>query len=146
MYDPKSRLCAAIHAGWKGALFNIIDETIRVMKEKGAHSQNILAAIGPCIQQQCYETQEDLYLYFKKANSHWVKFFKKNENKKGYLFDLPGLIKSQLNHCEVEKVDNLCLNTYEEEENFFSCRRAYHKGEKFFGNQASAICLTDFNP
>jgi len=143
LYDPVSHICAAIHAGWKGVLLNIVYETIGVMKERGSEPQNILAVIGPCIHQKNYEVGEDVYFPFKEKKPSWATFFKPSSHINHYWLDLPGLVKNQLQTAGLRKIDALEKNTYAEEENFFSCRRAYHRQEPVFGNQISAICLKD---
>lgn len=55
-YDPKRRVIAATHAGWRGTLDKICGETLKVMVEDyGCEPENILAAIGPSAGPCCYE-------------------------------------------------------------------------------------------
>jgi YfiH family protein len=54
--DPKKRVVAAIHAGWRGTLARIVTKTIGQMQmEFGSRPQDLLAAIGPTIGGCCYE-------------------------------------------------------------------------------------------
>ena len=48
-YDPKKRVIGACHAGWKGALNGVIENTLKSMKDCGSKLQSIRCAIGPCI-------------------------------------------------------------------------------------------------
>ena len=48
-------MVAAIHAGWKGAINEIIRSTIHEMEKIGSTKQNIIAIIGPTIQKKSYE-------------------------------------------------------------------------------------------
>lgn len=145
LYDPVSHLCAAIHAGWKGALLNIARETVKVMEEHGSDPQNILAAMGPCIHQKSYEVGEEVHLSFKDTNPVWTIFFKPSANNNHYWLDLPGLVTHQLHTAGLREIDCLEVDTYVEEKAFFSCRRSHHRQEAIFGNQISAISLTDFS-
>ena len=46
----------AAHAGWKGALGGVLDNTVKAMEELGG--TEIEAMVGPCISQVSYEVQE----------------------------------------------------------------------------------------
>lgn len=48
---------AAVHAGWKGLLSGIIENTAEIMRELGA--KTILGASGPAIGEECYEFGEN---------------------------------------------------------------------------------------
>ncbi len=51
---------AAVHAGWKGTLGGIIDNTIDKLLELGAHTENIYATFGVSICKNCYEVDKEL--------------------------------------------------------------------------------------
>lgn len=53
-FDPKKRIIAAIHAGWKGLYSGIIPNALKIMNKLGCQNYNILAAIGPHIKECCY--------------------------------------------------------------------------------------------
>lgn len=49
----------AVHAGWRGLLDGIVDNTVAAMRALGA--SEIVAALGPCIYPECYRfSQADL--------------------------------------------------------------------------------------
>ena len=51
----------AIHAGWRGCAAGIVEKAVQAMaSEYGARPENILAAVGPCIGQCCFETDADV--------------------------------------------------------------------------------------
>ena len=52
--DAQAGVIGAAHAGWKGALDGILDQTVEAMIALGATRENIHAAIGPCISQRAY--------------------------------------------------------------------------------------------
>lgn len=45
-----------VHAGWRGLVLGVIEETVRVMRAQG--SEEVVAALGPCIHSECYEFGE----------------------------------------------------------------------------------------
>jgi polyphenol oxidase len=43
----------AVHAGWRGLMAGVIEETVAAMRDLGASV--VVAALGPCIGPECYE-------------------------------------------------------------------------------------------
>jgi YfiH family protein len=63
--DPKKRVVAAVHAGWKGTLARIVQKTVgRMQFEFGCRPPDVLAAIGPSIGPCCYEVGADFVAKF----------------------------------------------------------------------------------
>jgi len=58
--DPQTRAVAAVHAGWRGAAGGVIRNVVRGMMHGGIPASRLLAAVGPCICQKCYEVGEDV--------------------------------------------------------------------------------------
>ena len=60
-YDPVRRCVAAVHAGWRGTAAGIATAAVDRMKNVyGSRAGDILAAIGPGICPDCFETHEDV--------------------------------------------------------------------------------------
>lgn len=60
-YDPVRRVIAAVHAGWRGTAAGIASTAVeRMVDVYGCRSEDILAAIGPGIGPDCFETHEDV--------------------------------------------------------------------------------------
>ena len=60
-YDPARRVVAAAHAGWRGTAAGIVTRVVERMEEVyGCDPSDILAAIGPGICANCFETHEDV--------------------------------------------------------------------------------------
>jgi purine-nucleoside/S-methyl-5'-thioadenosine phosphorylase / adenosine deaminase len=56
LVDPKKKVVAAIHAGWRGTLARIAQKTVgRMQLEFGCQPRDLLAAAGPSIGGCCYE-------------------------------------------------------------------------------------------
>ncbi|MBJ6363168.1 peptidoglycan editing factor PgeF [Paenibacillus sp. GCM10012307] len=55
-YDPVHRAVGLAHAGWKGTVAQIARHTVEAMTAQyGSHPSELLAAIGPSIEDCCYE-------------------------------------------------------------------------------------------
>ena len=68
-------------------------------------------------------------------------FFIEQEAPSKVLFDLPGYVAHQLETLKIAHIERLPYSTYEQEDLFFSCRRATHRHEKDFGGHLSIISL-----
>jgi len=65
LVDPKKRVVAAIHAGWRGTLARITQKAVgRMQFEFGCKPADLLAAIGPSIGPCCYEVAADFVTKF----------------------------------------------------------------------------------
>jgi polyphenol oxidase len=65
LVDPKKRVVAAVHAGWRGTLARIAEKAVGQMRMYfGSSPGGLLAAIGPAIGGCCYEVGADLMAKF----------------------------------------------------------------------------------
>ena len=143
--DTKISLIAAIHAGWKGSLGGIIENTLAIMKTKGA--TDIVASIGPCIHQENYAVGGEFRDHFdtwilsrkKDDGAKFSDFFKEKGDR--FLFNLPKFVLQILKSCGVQHIDQIHQNTYTQEDIFFSYRRNTHEGKSILGCQGSSIML-----
>ena len=63
--DPIHRAIGLSHSGWKGTVGKIGKRTVELMKEQyGTRPEDLTAAIGPSICQDCYEVSEDVAVQF----------------------------------------------------------------------------------
>lgn len=54
--DPVHKAAGAVHSGWRGTAKQIVLKTLEVMNSNyGTVPEDVYAAIGPCICQDCYE-------------------------------------------------------------------------------------------
>ena len=137
MVDHGRNVIGAAHAGWRGAHSGVLENTVTAMEVLGAQRENIVAAIGPCIQQASYEVDEGFRVQFKEADS---RFFA--EGRAGHWqFDPAAYAMMRLERAGLSQIDKLDLDTYALEDRYFSYRRATHRGEKSYGRQISLIAL-----
>jgi copper oxidase (laccase) domain-containing protein len=59
------------------------------------------------------------------------------------MFDLPGYIRLRLGKLGVGTIDDLCCDTYSEENYFFSYRRSVHRHELDYGRLIAAIAIAE---
>jgi YfiH family protein len=139
--DPEAKVIGAAHAGWKGALGGVTDSTISAMEALGAKRNRIAAAIGPCISQANYEVGPEFRSRFLEGDSAFARFFVPSNKPDHFRFDLEGFVAQRLDAAGLASIERLSTCTYAAEDDFFSFRRATHRGEKDYGRQVSAIVL-----
>jgi YfiH family protein len=139
--DPESRVVAACHAGWKGAVGGIVASTVNAMVAKGARRDRIVAAVGPCIAQASYEVGEDFEARFAAEAPGSERFFAPGQSTDKRQFDLPGFVLSRLDEAGVDRAEWTGHDTCADEILFFSNRRGFLRGEPDYGRLLSAIVL-----
>lgn len=139
--DPKERIIGAAHAGWRGAVGGIIEATVAEMKRIGAKPGNIHAAVGPCIGPAGYEVSKEFDVPFLAQDRENAMFFRPAQKPGHLYFDLPGYVTRRLKIAGVAEVYDTAQDTLSQENDFFSNRRAFLRGEKGFGLQISVISM-----
>jgi len=141
--DPEARVIGAAHAGWRGALTGVIEQTVAAMEKLGAGRERIVAAAGPMIRQSNYEVGQDLIDRFVATDPNTIRFFKPAQRPGHAMFDLAGYVVSRLRRAEIAEIEDLGLCTYADPAQFYSYRRATHRAEPDYGRHINAIALTD---
>ncbi len=139
--DSQARVIGAAHAGWKGAISGVIESALEKMELLGADRRRIVAAIGPCISQTNYEVGPEFIARFAEAGKSNTRYFVPSNKADRWRFDLEGFVSDRLRTARVTKVESLGVCTYARDEDYFSFRRATHRGEQDYGRQVSAIVL-----
>ena len=88
--DPVKKVIASCHSGWRGTVGRIGQHTVETMTQAfGCRPEDILAAVGPSICQDCYEVSEDVIEAFNHsfAPVHYPELYYQKENGK-YQLDL----------------------------------------------------------
>lgn len=66
LYDPVQRVCAAVHAGWRGTVRGVTRLTIRYMeREFGCIPARMAVCIGPGISAEAFEVGDEVYEAFR---------------------------------------------------------------------------------
>jgi|TARA_B110000438_G_scaffold273628_1_gene293168 YfiH family protein len=139
LYDKTNNIIGCIHAGWKGAISNIIKNTLNKFKELG-NNIHVIASIGPCIGQASYEVGKEFYFTFLKESKNNQQFFLEIGNDK-FLFDIRNYVIEKLKECNVASIDNITKDTFKDADNFYSFRRSQKLEEPDYGRCISTICL-----
>jgi polyphenol oxidase len=95
LYDATAHAAAALHAGWRGTLANIVAAGLDAMVEAGAQHDQIRAAIGPAIGPCCFEVDVELADEFRRRIPGAAAFMQFRRLGKAYL-DLRSIVRSQL--------------------------------------------------
>jgi YfiH family protein len=138
--DAEARIVGAAHAGWKGALFGVLENTIAAMEALGARRDAIVASLGPSIGRRNYEVGPEFVERFLAVDPAYGRYFTPSEKSGHSMFDLPAFTTQRLNDAGVT-AENLDICTYPDEDRFFSYRRTTHRQEPDYGRQISAIMI-----
>lgn len=108
IYVPDVEGIAAVHAGWKGTLGGIVENTLDVLISNGAKPDDMIVAFGPSISKARYEVDEELAEKFISAG--FGKYISYPEGKDGKPhIDLQGVNLERLVRRGV-KEDNIILH------------------------------------
>ena len=125
--DDKNRVIGAAHAGWRGAVGDIVPKTVQRMTEIGAEPKHIKVFLSPCISLQNFEVGEEVAAEFPDAFVDRTKYAKPH-------VDLKEFINHQLMNEGIERehieVDDSCTIA---SDNFYSYRRQKDKSGRMMG-------------
>ena len=139
IYDEVNQIIGSIHAGWKGAINGIIENTIAEIA-KISKNGKINVAIGPCIGMNNYEVGQEFYARFIKESQKNENFFLSSPKNK-FLFDLRRYVNSKFETLNINHIENIDFNTFSENKKFFSFRRSKQASEEDYGRCISIINL-----
>ena len=127
LVDPLTKVCAAIHAGWKGTVAGIVEKTAkRMIENRGSNPANILAYIGPCIGLANFEVGDEVAAQFAAE-------YKSRVNNKWHV-DLKAANAAQLEKLGITQIEIDPACTVENNADYFS-----HRKEKGFTGRMIAL-------
>ena len=139
--DQTAGVIGAAHAGWRGALEGVLEATTAAMEQLGAERQNMVVALGPCIRQSSYAVGDDFKKNFLDVDTANGVYFKPGPRLGHAMFDLAGFVVGRLEHLGIGTVEDMAIDTYPEQDGFFSYRRTIHRGEQDYGRGLSVVIL-----
>jgi len=140
--DAEAGVIGAAHAGWKGALGGVLENTILAMQSLGARREAITACLGPSISGANYEVGPEFVDRFLAQNADFAVFFRPSSKPGHAMFDLQGLTVKRLTDAGI-RAESLNICTYADPDSFYSYRRTTHAGEPDYGRQISAIAIRE---
>ena len=139
--DTDAGVIGAAHAGWKGAISGVLENTIAAMEALGATRANIAAVLGPTIAQASYEVDAPFRAHFAPDAARFFAAAPDREGAPRWQFDLPGFIMARLAAAGLSKIADVGRDTFSHVARYHSHRRATKAGEANYGRQISMIAL-----
>jgi len=114
--DTLGQEVAVIHAGWKGLLRGVIENTL-----KSFDSKYLVAHFGPAISQDSFEVGEEVREQYIAKDNSFTSSFKTYSGK--YYLDLYSAAKLVLNNFDIYKISGGTECTFRQKDEYFSFRR-----------------------
>lgn len=131
-YDPKRRVAANAHSGWRGSLAGVAVRTVQVMAERfGSDPRDLLAGIGPSLGPCCAE-----FVNFRREIPPDLWGYRRGSNH----FDFWAITRDQLIGAGLaaDRIETSGICTRCRTDLFFS-----YRGEKTTGRFPAAIALRE---
>ena len=138
--DTKAGVIGAAHAGWRGALNGVVEATVAAMEKLGARSDQVRAAVGPCIGRESYEVGPEFPPPFLAQDEANAAYFRPARRAGHLMFDLAGYLTRRIGRAGVT-VEATGHDTLAAPDDFFSYRRNTLQGVRDYGRGLSAIAL-----
>jgi YfiH family protein len=116
----------AVHAGWRGTVSGMCSEAVKKFGELGVSPKEIIASIGHCIHECCFEVKENFIeaVSGERGNSFAQRHIKKNDGK--FFANLVSMNEEILKDAGVTQIDK--------SENCTSCNpKLFHSHRKTKG-------------
>jgi hypothetical protein len=139
--DAEAGVIGAAHAGWRGAVDGVLENTIAAMEALGATRTRIAAVLGPTIAQPSYEVDAAFRARFPDEAERFFAVAPEREGIARWHFDLPGFIMARLADAGLSKIADTGRDTFSHLARYHSYRRATQAGEANYGRQISMIAL-----
>jgi polyphenol oxidase len=131
--DRVNKAIGIAHAGWRGVLNGVCQNTVRALEEFcGSNPVNISVYFGPSIKSCCFQVREDTLWRFQ--HSDWFTEKSLKTNTVGYSIDLHSMLRTQLvqlgipNSLITESPDCTC------------CSPAYFSHRREAGSRRGSNC------
>ncbi|MFL6337201.1 MAG: peptidoglycan editing factor PgeF [Pyrinomonadaceae bacterium] len=142
--DPRGGACAAVHAGWRGTLAEIVKRAlVRMNEEFGTDPAHVRAALGPAALGCCYEVGDEVVEPFRAKFKDADSLFKQTRDGHA-LVDLHEANRRQLVEAGVapERIHLLPLCTMCRPDLFFS----YRQDRKLYGRTGRLLSVIGMRP
>jgi YfiH family protein len=140
--DAEAGVIGAAHAGWRGAVDGVLENTIAAMEALGAKRERIAAVLGPTIAQASYEVDAPFRARFAAGDEGFFAPAPERDGVERWHFDLPGYIMARLASAGLSKIADLGRDTFSHVARYHSHRRSTQACEANYGRQISMIALS----
>jgi YfiH family protein len=139
--DREAGVIGAAHAGWRGAVDGVLENTIAAMEALGARRDGITAVLGPTIAPPSYEVDAPFRARFTAGAEPFFAAAADRDGAARWQFDLPGFIMARLAAAGLGKIADIDRDTFHHFARYHSHRRSTQAGEANYGRQISMIAL-----
>lgn len=111
MYEPKEKVIANVHSGWKGTIKKIAQKTVyKMIKDYNCKPENIICCIGPALRKDHFLVNEDVVQIFENEfKDYWRKnnIIEKTDfsNEKGVQYKIDTVLINKLMLKEEDLLD-----------------------------------------
>ena len=131
LYDAEHHACAAVHAGWRGALAHIAARAVQAMQAcYGSRPETLAGVIGPHISLDCFEVGDEVFEAFADAGFPMQQIAMRYAAREGqqaakWHISLERAVLFSLQQAGVDsaRVSSCHVCTYQDFSRFFSARR-----------------------
>ncbi len=126
VYAPDKKVVAAIHAGWRGTVKQIVAKTIACMADRySCDPSRMMAGIAPSIGQAAFEVGEEVADAFRTTGVDMDRIMKRHPQTGKAHIDLWEANRIQLLQAglQADRIEVSGICTYQHDKDFFSARR-----------------------
>ena len=127
-----------IHAGWRGLVNDILLNAVNLFKDQGESEKDLHLFVGPHLKKNSFEVKGDFISLIQKKKINPELFTEKREGK--IYFDFSKLIKQKIQDLNIKNFCISKIDTFKNNERFFSYRFYSKKGIINCGRQISLVC------
>lgn len=134
LYDKVKQIIGAVHAGWRGSVHKILENTVlKMIQDFGSKPEDILVGIAPHIAVKDYEIGEEVENAILENFGTTEKFLQKNTKTNKFHLDLLYINQKQLWDLGIppKNIQAIELSTFSNPDLFFSARRDKHITGRF---------------
>lgn len=134
LFDPKRRVIAAIHSGWRGSVLDILGRTVRLIVSRyHSRAEDLLAAISPSLGPCCSEFVN----HRDELPPHFLRFRTGENHFDFWRISREQLIAAGLRPASIS-IAGVCTSCSDD---YFSYRRARREGDGVTGRNCSVVVL-----
>jgi YfiH family protein len=138
--DKSGQEIAALHAGWRGLLANILASGLECFS---CSANDILVWLGPAIGSKVYEIGPEVYTAFVAAHPDNQQAFKPSAKPGHYFLNMHQLARLYLNRLGITQIYGTEQCTYSDAQRFYSYRRDHQRDPGETGRMMTVIMKTD---